>query len=235
MSVTFTTTSQAALHGLKLLVYGESGAGKTTLCGTLDEATTLFISAENGLLCLRGKNFLVATVENYADVVTVYNALLNDPQCAVYTTVVLDSVSDIAEKLLVESKAKMKDPRQAFGDVQEKIIGICRAFRDLPGRNVIFTAKAENMKDELTGALQVGPSLPGQKLGPQLPYLFDEVFYLLVQETTDATGKKEHKRWLQTGRDNKYVAKDRSGTLDFWEAPNLPALFQKILTSTPSN
>lgn len=235
MSVNFTTTSQAALHGLKILVYGESGAGKTTLCGTLDEKTTLFISAENGLLCLRGKNFLVATVENYADVVAVYNAVLSDAQFAAYTNIVLDSISDIAEKLLVESKAKMKDPRQAFGDVQEKIIGICRAFRDLPGRNVIITAKAEYIKDELTGSLIVGPSLPGQKLGPQLPYLFDEVFYLLVQETTDATGKKEHKRWLQTGRDNKYVAKDRSGTLDFWDVADLPALFQKILTSTPNH
>ena len=47
---------------------------------------------------------------------------------------------------------------------------------DLSGRNVVFTSKQEWQKDEVTGISRYGPMMPGQKLGPQLPYLFDEVF-----------------------------------------------------------
>ena len=45
----FTTTAQAVLDtGVKMLVYGESGMGKTMLTATLPRP--LLISAESGLL-----------------------------------------------------------------------------------------------------------------------------------------------------------------------------------------
>ena len=51
MALKFTTTNQAAqLHGVKALVYGPSGAGKTTLCATAP--APIIISAEAGLLSL---------------------------------------------------------------------------------------------------------------------------------------------------------------------------------------
>jgi hypothetical protein len=69
------------------------------------------------------------------------------------------------------------------------------------------------------------PSLPGAKLGQQIPFLFDEVFALRVE--ADAEGKPQ--RWLQTATDFNYVAKDRSGRLDPFEAPSLAGIAAKIL------
>jgi hypothetical protein len=66
--------------------------------------------------------------------------------------------------------------------------------------------------------------MPGQKLGPQLPYLFDEVFHMGV--ASDPQGKKY--RYLQTEADLQHDAKDRSGLLDAYEAPDLTAIFNKI-------
>jgi hypothetical protein len=87
-----------------------------------------------------------------------------------------------------------------------------------------MTCKMESSKDELSGMVKWGPSMPGQKLGPQLPYLFDEVFRLGVGKGADG---KEF-RFVQTQPDLQYEAKDRSGALQSMEYPHLGAIFAKI-------
>jgi len=66
--------------------------------------------------------------------------------------------------------------------------------------------------------------MPGNKLGPPLPYLFDEVFALRVEEAQDGSLY----RVLQTSRDIMYEAKDRSGALDLYEPPKLHHIYKKI-------
>ena len=67
--------------------------------------------------------------------------------------------------------------------------------------------------------------MPGSKLGPQLPYLFDEVFRLGKNKTPQGVSY----RFLQTDGDLQYVAKDRSGLLEELEPANLTHVFNKIL------
>ena len=63
MAVKLTSTKQAAaLHGLKLTVYGPAGSGKTTLCATTG-APTVILSAEAGLLSLRHTDIPVIEVK----------------------------------------------------------------------------------------------------------------------------------------------------------------------------
>jgi hypothetical protein len=68
-----------------------------------------------------------------------------------------------------------------------------------------------------------GPVLPGAKLAADLPFLFDELFCLVA-----AVKDGEVRRMLRTAADGKYAAKDRSGRLDQWEAPDLAAIYKKI-------
>lgn len=100
---------------------------------------------------------------------------------------------------------------------------LMRSFRDLPGRNVYFSAKQERVQDD-NGRLLFGPSMPGQKLAQQIPYLFDEVF--CYQMVKDANGVPQ--RMLLTQPDGISVAKDRSGKLNAWEEPDLSAVINKI-------
>jgi hypothetical protein len=67
--------------------------------------------------------------------------------------------------------------------------------------------------------------MPGSKLGPQLPYLFDEVFRLGINKTPQG----EQYRFLQTQPDLQCDAKDRSGALDPIEQPDLNHVITKIL------
>jgi len=224
MAVHITTTQQAAqLHGIKCLVYGKSGAGKTKLAATAP--APIILSAESGILSLREFQIPMIQIKTVADLTEVHQWALNSVEAKQFATIYIDSISEIGEVVLANAKAQVKDPRQAYGELIEKMMATIKAFRDLPGKNVVMAAKQEPIKDEMTGIVQYGPSMPGSKLGPQLPYLFDEVFRLGVGKTPQGV----EYRFLQTGPDLQYDAKDRSGSLDPVERPDLSFVFSKIL------
>jgi AAA domain len=144
-----------------------------------------------------------------------------------FEAVVIDSISEIGEVLLAEEKSKTKDGRAAYGQTNEEMMRMLRSFRDLSGRHVLFLAKMEKQKDEMTGAVMFSPAMPGQRLGQALPYLTDEVFALRLEK--DPEGNLQ--RWLQTQPDFQWQAKDRSAALDLYEPPNMGAIIKKILAA----
>lgn len=217
------STKGGHTNGLKVLVYGQSGVGKTRLCGTTG-GSTVILSAESGLLSLRDHDIPVITIASLSDLYEAYDYLTQSEEGKAFDWICLDSLSEIGEVALSAGKKSAKDARAAYGDLQEKMGDLVRAFRDLAGRNVYFSAKLDRVKDEATGGLLFGPSMPGQKLGQSLPYFFDEVFVLRAER--DSEGKVV--RMFQTFNDIQYVAKDRSGALSPWEEPSLAAIAAKI-------
>lgn len=223
MAITLKSTKDAALDGIKVLVHGPAGAGKTSLCATTG-ASTIIISAESGLLSLRGVDIPVIEVKSLEQMYEAYDFVANTPEGQEFSWVCLDSISEIAEVVLNHEKKVAKDPRQAYGALAEKMTDLIRAFRDLPGRNVYFSCKQERTKDEQSGAMLYYPAMPGNMLKQGVGYFFDEVMALRVEK--DADGNPT--RWLQTSRDFNYEAKDRSGCLEMFEAPNLADIAAKI-------
>ena len=132
-------------QGAKLLVYGESGAGKTTLCKTAP-GKTLVVSMESGLLSIKdAPNLDAIEVKEASEIEQIAELLEN--KTLDYDTVCLDSVTEMAEILLSQEKAKSKDPRRAYGEVIEVMIKTMRRFRDLP-MHVVFIAKQSRERDE---------------------------------------------------------------------------------------
>ena len=240
MALHFTTVSQSASTGfIKALVYGGPGCGKTVLTATLG-AGTILISAEAGTLSVRRPNLVrlygegnpsinydlpILVVQSAADFADALKWCQQAHEARQFHTVALDSLSEIGEVVLNTQKRVFKDPRQAYGGMAEQMESSVRAFRDLPGRHVVFTAKMEGTKDELSGVVRFGPSMPGRKLGPALPYFFDEVFRLAIGRAADG----QPFRYLQTQPDIQFDAKDRSGALAPMEPPHLSTVFAKIL------
>ena len=212
----------AAIHGVKVLVYGPAGVGKTTLVATAP--APLLISAESGLLSLRHVDVPTLPVTTIDDLTNIYNWITRSQEAQQYYTVCLDSISEIGEQVLASAKGATRDPRQAYGELIDRMMTLMRLFRDLPHRHVYFSAKMEHYKDEVTGVVKYQPSMPGQKLGPAMPYMFDEVFHMGVGKDADGT----EYRYLRTALDHQYDAKDRSGALAPMEPPDLTHIFNKI-------
>lgn len=212
-----------AKNGVKMLVYGKAGRGKTTLCHTAP--SPIVFSAESGLLALSGHQVAYAEIRNIKDLQDAYEWAEKSAEARQFQTLCLDSLSEIAEVVLANAKGQVKDPRQAYGELIEKMSMTIRSFRDLPGYHVYMSAKQEMVKDDTTGTTINMPSMPGSKLGQQLPYFFDEVFQLDIGK--DPATQQTY-RYLRTQPDFQNDAKDRSGKLDPIEYPDLGNIIKKI-------
>jgi phage nucleotide-binding protein len=220
MAISLKRTRDLAKSGVKLLVYGQAGAGKTSLIRTLP--TPLVLSAEAGLLSIQDADLAYIEIKTIDDLREAYSYIMSD-EGAGFESIALDSISEIAEVILNAEKKATKDPRQAYGAMQEQVSDLIRAFRDIPGKHVYMSAKLEKSTDEM-GRILYAPSMPGNKTGQQLPYFFDEVLALRVER--DAEGNVQ--RALMCDSDGLWQAKDRSGKLAAWEAPDLGAIVEKI-------
>lgn len=212
-----------AKNGVKILVYGKAGRGKTTLCATAPNP--IVFSAESGLLALSRWQLPYIEINTIKDLTDAFSWAQSSAEARQFQTLCLDSLSEIAEVVLSNAKGQVKDPRQAYGELIEKMTMTIRSFRDLPGYNVYMSAKQEMVKDEASGITMNMPSMPGSKLGQQLPYFFDEVFQLDIGKNP---ATQESYRYLRTQPDFQNDAKDRSGKLDAIEYPDLGNIINKI-------
>jgi phage nucleotide-binding protein len=221
MAINLRSTSDAHSNGVKIVVYGQAGAGKTSLITTLPDP--VIISAEGGLLSISDSGLPFIEVNSMETLKEAYMWVAESVEAKGFQSVAIDSISEIAEVVLAHEKRVNKDGRAAYGEMQVQVIEIMRAFRDLQGKHVYFSAKCEKSQDEM-GRVLYSPSMPGNKLAQQIPYLVDEVFALRVERD----GEGNTQRALMCDSDGLWLAKDRSGKLEAWEAPDLGAIINKI-------
>jgi phage nucleotide-binding protein len=221
VAINLKSTGNLSANGVKLLVYGQAGAGKTSLIPTLP--SPIVLSAEGGLLSIQDAELPYLEITTMAELQEAYKWLSESAEAAQFESVAIDSISEIAEVVLNYEKKINKDPRAAYGSMQEQMADIIRVFRDLPSKHVLMTAKLEKTQDEM-GRVLYAPSMPGNKTGQSLPYFFDEVLALRVER--DAEGNSQ--RALMCDSDGLWLAKDRSGKLNAWEAPDLSMIITKI-------
>ncbi|MEM1348079.1 MAG: ATP-binding protein [Myxococcota bacterium] len=211
--------------GLKILVHGPPGSGKTRLCSTTgDLEHTLIVSAEGGLLSVKEYDIDVVEVATIHDVYEVYTFLQRDEHA--YTWVCLDSISEIAEVVLQGEKLRNRDARRAYAEMADTVFDLLRGFRNLP-LHVVMTAKQG--REEIDGRTLHAPMLPGRQLTQNIAYLFDEVFALRVETNSE----HEVIRVLQTGKNRQFEAKDRSGLLQMFERADLDYVSRKIRGEDP--
>jgi hypothetical protein len=221
MAINLKRTGTLSSNGVKLLVYGAAGAGKTSLIRTLPDP--IVFSAEGGLLSIQDADLPYIEVNSMDALKEAYEWVSSSAEAAAFQSVALDSISEVAEVVLAYELKRNKDGRAAYGELSAVMQELIRSFRDLPGKHVYMSAKLEKSQDEM-GKMLYNPGMPGKSLTQGLPYFFDEVLALRVEK--DAEGVTQ--RALMCDSDGVWLAKDRSGKLESWEAPDLGAIIGKM-------
>jgi phage nucleotide-binding protein len=232
----FKTTKNFKSDRLSILIYGQSGTGKTTVAATLP-GKILIINAENGLLSVSsGKDIAVydITVDGEGKELGRewrFEKLLHLLQKILPTMtekfdwLVFDSLTEISQCLVEGLKKKYPDRKDSlpmWGEYNELMVAFIKQLRDYRPFNILLLALDSTDKDD-TGKRFIGVDING-KVSSRVPALLDEVFYLKDFETQD--GKKVKK--LITSSYQNITAKDRSGKLDQFEDVNLATVVAKI-------
>lgn len=224
---------------VNMLIYGESGIGKTRLAGSADDVPemrrVLLIDVEGGTLTLRDlyPNVESVRVKSWAEMQSVYDELHTGAYD--FTTIIIDSLTEVQKmsmdgimrKLVEEFEERSAEvPGLREWNINlEQTRKFVRAFRDLP-MNTIFTALVKADKNPRTGAMKRKPSLSG-KLADEVAGFLDIVVYLYAKEIDG-----ENKRILLCGQTEDTVAKDRSNKLPtIMEEPTMNDIWQ-ILNKT---
>lgn len=231
--------SPEKIEYIKMLVFGESGAGKTTFLGTAQDSgltsPTLLIDVEGGSVVLNDKpNVDVRQVRSTAGVEEIADILHKHKKY--YATIQLDSLTDfrdinMAEVMMDQYKKKpettdrhVPSPRE-WGRSGSQIKEVLRYLKDLPC-HVIVTTLLEVKQDQRTGIEKMQPLLPGQ-LGKQVPGFFDIVGFLRATEKNGTS-----LRTMQFKKTERVMAKDRTKALpDVLDNPTIPEIWDLIFKS----
>lgn len=219
-----------------MMVYGDSGVGKTTLAVSSDDIPelrkVLILDIEAGLMSVRNKypNADSVPIKTWQDMQEVYNAIAAGDTG--YSTIIVDSLTE-AQKMsmdliMLKVVAEYEDRNEDVPGVREWNINIqqtrkfVRAFRDLP-INTIFTALAKQDKNAKTGAVRTKPSLSG-KVADEVAGFLDIVTYMYVKEVDS-----KQERILLCGATAEVVAKDRTDSLPLTIlAPTMKPIWEAV-------
>lgn len=229
---------------LKLLIAGESGAGKTRISSTAPNV--LYASAEAGLMSVADRSPAYVDIKTIADLAELRVALAQEPAkraqifgCEV-DTVVIDTIDEVQRLLTrerLDATRKEALTMQDFGWLGDQVRGIVRGYRNLD-LNVIFTVHTKTVTDEESGRVFVKPALQGAMADEIAAYVDLAVVLRSRPVTRQVDGKAErvNVRIMQTAPDNTYPwLKDRSGQLAPELEVNLNDDFDRILRSIFGN
>jgi len=222
MAIKIQSTNEIGNDGIKALVYGDAGIGKTCLMATAPRP--IILSCESGLLSLGELEIPYIEIDSVQDIYDAFEYLTETDAGDKFDTICLDSISEIGEVFLAALKKEYKDARQAYTILADELGALIRKFRDIKGKNILFSAKEVRITDDDTGITTYMASMPGKNLLNGLPFFFDEVFYMTKMQGDEG----ETYRVLKTQTDFGFRAKDRSGKLNYIEEPDLSKIISKI-------
>lgn len=226
---------------LKLLIYGEPGAGKTWLAATAQDSEEtkpiLFLDSEGGTVTIRKrKDVDVRKIRSMQEVQEIQNILYADDG-GYYKTVVIDSLTELQHldlRTVMKEEYNQKPDKididvatqRAWGKSRERLTKIITSYRDLPC-NIVCTALLGSEVDEVNGGSNYFPAFPG-KLRGEIPGYFDIVGYLRAEDVRNGN-TVEVIRKLQVAKTKRVVAKDRTSALgDVVDNPSIPLMWELI-------
>lgn len=226
-------------NGVKMLIYGGAGTGKTR--SVITAPRPILLAVEQGLLSLQNENVPVFDVhynitpqmkieerlnKKLVNIVEFFDWLERSNEAKQFDTVYIDSLSEISTLILESEMSKVKDPRQAYGSMADKVLKWVRQLHLMPNKHIALICKQEMIHSNNINYYQ--PSFEGQKLYKEVTHLFDEIFRFQPKRFKIQQGFQEF-NVCSTKNMQDYLARDKSGKLAEDEPQDIGAIIYKIM------
>lgn len=172
----------------KVLVHGNSGAGKTHL-GATGIKPVIALCERQALRTIRLVNpeaaiWIIDRADDLRQLLTELKVMIAENRCP-YDTVVLDSLTEIQAMLkneILVAASRDQLTQGEWGVIIDKVANIARSFRDLPMHVLALCRSDEQFIDETR---YVRPSLSGKKLPNDIAGFFNLVGYAYRKQDGD--------------------------------------------------
>lgn len=207
--------------GVKCIAYGDPGSGKTPVASTCPNPVML--ACEPGLRSMATSN--VPTWEGYTAqrVDEFFRWFFTSTEVKKFDTLVVDSISQMAEIYLQESIKTKKHGLQAYGEMAKNVMDHLRPLYFTQHKNTYLIAKQQLIEDN--GVKLRRPYFPGNQLNVDIPHMYDAILHLGLHNVP-SVGKVKAFRCHES---MEILARDRSGALTEFEQPNMADIFKKCM------
>jgi AAA domain len=243
--------------GIKILILGVTGIGKTSLLRTIDPAEALFVDIDRGGLAVQDLEVDTVQVDDWPTArdlacrVGGPHPSYSPTQCyseahyrAVggtlanldrYKIIFIDGITAVSrysfrwaeQQPEAFSRTGAKDTRAAYGLHAREMLAWLYQLQFARSKHIVLTGILERTIDDLNRFVGYQVQMEGAKVPREIGAVMDE---LLVMEQLDfGDGKPPTRGFVCTSPNPwQYCAKDRSGRLAQIEPPHLGKLIAKI-------
>ncbi len=223
----------AVLFGVKALVYGPAGVGKTPIISTAPRP--LLLSIEPGLLSMRNSDVPTTIAHDAKTIDDFFKWFFSSNETKAYDTLGIDSASYMANVYLLAAmkgtskQGNKKHGMAAYGEMADNTMEHLRTLFYVKEKHVYMICKEEIADVDYQSLRR--PYFPGNVLNNELPYLYD--FIIRLAKTQSIPGVMgEHLAFQCVGNMN-VLARNRTGNLNEFEPPHFGNLVAKAMQAPP--
>lgn len=207
--------------GVKAVIYGPPGTGKTPIINTAPRP--ILLACEPGLLSMRGSTVPTYQAFTSDKIDEFFEWLFKSAESKNFDTVGIDSATQMAEIYLQGAQRTNKHGLAAYGEMARNTIKQLEGLYFMMYKHVYLIAKQEIINTDNIRVKR--PYFPGQQLPTEVPYKYDQILHLDIQ---NIPGAGHHKAFRCVGTID-VMARDRTGNLAEFEPPNFGQLVTKAM------
>lgn len=214
--------------GVKAIVYGRPGTGKTPIIGNTSPRPLILMS-EPGMLSMKNSNTPTYPAFTEAALDEFFKWWFESAETKAFDTLIWDSVSQAAEFIVEhlqtgKSKGGNKVHGQAaYGDMGTFMMDKINRLYFQQNKHIVLIAKWETL--DLGGLLYARPYFPGKMLPTRVPHLYDLITQL---GQFDIPGHGPDKAF-KTAEELTQMGRDRSGNLATYEPADMGKIIAKCM------
>lgn len=219
-------------YGIKAIVYGPAGVGKTPILSTAPRP--LLLATEPGLLSMRTSN--VPTYEAYDNksIGDFFSWFFNSTETKNFDTLGIDSASQIADIYLnaalsgKSSSGNKKHGLAAYGEMADNTMEHLRTLFYTKYKHTYVICKEEIADVDYQSLRR--PYFLGKVLPVAVPHLYDFILRLAKTNVPDMVGEQLA---FQCNGTMNIMARNRTGNLNNFEEPHFGRLVSKAMQAPP--
>ena len=211
----------AGRFGCKAIAYGGPGSAKTPLVNTCPRP--VMCVTEPGMLSMRTSKVPCWEANTPERIKEFFEWLKLSNETKGFDTVAVDSLSQLAEIILIRALDQNAHGLKAYGVMSETVQEYLTQMFYMPQKHIYLICK-EGINDVTKKRT---PWFPGKELPVKVPHMYDEILHIGQHNVPGFIGPVHS---IQTFDTFDTLARDRSGKLNSYEEPNMSKLFAKCMT-----